>query len=273
MRLDILGIATAILVIVFSTQTTRAQLVSGKGFLQGKYLEVGMAQCGSFGSSVFAPTRYHTQGSSYLGFVADVDKDGWTSGTPGFIGDYFRPGSPEEGFTIEINGYNYSNNQVCGVNNIPGSITSVDNSGSTVTMVWEGNISNLDIKQTVEFDTNTVFFAVSVELTNNGPANLNNIYYMRNVDPDNEVPNGGSYTTTNTIVQQNPNPSNIALVKATGLSYGSILALGSKDPRARVTHGGFSNRNASAIYNGSSYYTSIRNSKGPVGPFFMMKAF
>ena len=59
---------------------SHAQLVSGNAFLQGNYLEVGMASCGVYGSSVFAPSGYHTQGSNYLGFVADVDKDGLYGG-------------------------------------------------------------------------------------------------------------------------------------------------------------------------------------------------
>ncbi|MEQ9187787.1 MAG: hypothetical protein RLP15_08630, partial [Cryomorphaceae bacterium] len=234
---------------IFLSLPSAAQLVSGNAFLQGNYLEVGMAPCGVFGSSVYAPSGYHTQGSSYLGFVADVDKDGWTNGTPAFIGDYFRPGSPEEGFSIEINGTNYGNFEVCDEVDISGSFSSVNNSGATVSAVWTGAVSGLNIVQVTEFDTNTVFFSTTVTLTNTNSYTLEDVYYMRNVDPDNEQPLTNSWLTNNTIEYQNPNSQHLALVSATALTYGSVVALGAKDSRAKVSHGGFHNRSASQVYN------------------------
>jgi hypothetical protein len=32
-----------------------------------------------------------------LGFIADFDKNGFSSSSPGFAGDYFIPGQPVEG--------------------------------------------------------------------------------------------------------------------------------------------------------------------------------
>src|SRR5690606_36423007 len=72
---------------------------------------------------------------------------------------------------------------------------------------------------------------------------LNDIYYGRTVDPDNEqpVPGGGLFTTTNTIVYQPGTPGttyedrNKCLVTATGLSYPTVsyLGLGTVDCRAK----------------------------------------
>lgn len=35
------------------------------------------------------------------GFIADYDRNGWSSGSPAFSGDYFIPGSPVEGWVAE----------------------------------------------------------------------------------------------------------------------------------------------------------------------------
>ena len=72
---------------------------------------------------------------------------------------------------------------------------------------------------------------------------------LRNVDPDNDVLNGGSHVTTHTIVNQFP-LSTQALVTAIGDGPGCFLGIGSLDSRAVVSYGGFINRSASDVYNG-----------------------
>lgn len=103
-------------------------VIDGNVFLKGHYIEVGVGPCGSFGSNVGAPAGYHPRGADnhpLLGYVADVGKDGWSTGANGgFCGDYFVPGSPEEGWGLTINGTNYNNNQLCSESEIPGSIVS-----------------------------------------------------------------------------------------------------------------------------------------------------
>ncbi|MBT3880558.1 MAG: hypothetical protein HOF76_16155 [Candidatus Scalindua sp.] len=70
-------------------------------FLKGNYVEVGIHNSFSFGTAGNQPAGYHGNVSNKLGFVADFGKDGWGIGTPGFAGDFFLPGSPEEGWGIE----------------------------------------------------------------------------------------------------------------------------------------------------------------------------
>ena len=76
---------------------------TGEIFLRGQFVEVGIHNVGSYGTSGTAPS-----GSAYagrqLGFIADFDMNGWAnyvgSCTPfcaKFAGDYFVPGSPVEG--------------------------------------------------------------------------------------------------------------------------------------------------------------------------------
>ena len=80
----------------------QAQIVGSEVFLQGDYVEVGMSQCGSYGTVNNAPSGYHPRGGGggRLGFVADQGQDGWSVGSPDYCGDYFLPGSPEEGWAI-----------------------------------------------------------------------------------------------------------------------------------------------------------------------------
>ena len=56
-------------------------------------------------------------------------------------------------------------------------------------------------------------------------------------------------STQNTIVSQNPNTDNRAIVTAEGLDFGCFIGLGTRDCRARVALGGFSNRSAEEAWN------------------------
>ncbi|MBC7887077.1 MAG: T9SS type A sorting domain-containing protein [Ferruginibacter sp.] len=232
------------------------QIVSSNAYLKGNYVEVGIGPCGTYGSSVDAPAGYHPRGNGLfekrLGFIADPNKDGWDVGSPNYCGDYFVPGTPEEGFGIQINGVNYNNNLLCSEVSITGSITDYKISGTNILGTWSGAIAGVQITTVTTVPLNDVFFISEVTLKNTTGATINNIYYMRNVDPDNEVTlPGGVYTTNNFVVAQNPNIGSKALVSATGLNYGCYLGLGTLDCRARVAFGGFSNRNPAAVWNGT----------------------
>ncbi len=229
--------------------------------MQGNFVEVGIAPCGSFGTTNTSPAGYHSRvsasvGSQALGFVADIGKDGWATGSPNFVGDYFLPGTPEEGWGLTINGTSYNNNLRCGsgTNQIVGSIINYSNTASEVSATWQGSQSGLSITARTYIPKNSLYFITEVSITNTSAATINNVYYMRNVDPDQGVytPGGGGvFTTNNSIVSQNPNSCNQALVSATTAAGAYYLGLGSIDSRARVTHGGFSNRSALNIYNGT----------------------
>jgi hypothetical protein len=84
---------------ISSTIGTRAGVGScadGDVFLKGQYIEVGVHNVASFGTSRNAPSPYVYNGKK-LGFIADFDKNGFSSSSPGFAGDYFIPGQPVEG--------------------------------------------------------------------------------------------------------------------------------------------------------------------------------
>jgi hypothetical protein len=220
-------------------------------FFKGRYVHLGISPNGAMGSTVNAPIDMHSrddQGSYTIGFTADPGMDSWFEGTPEFAGDYFLPGSPEEGWAITVNGSNYNNNRD-NVNDITGNFVSVKDTLGSFIANWEGAISGVDITHKITMPKDSLFFTFEAIIKNTTDSTLHNIYYMRNVDPDNERTLTSDYSTINTIVYQTPNPYNLALVSAVGKTYNTYLGLGTKDARAKVTYGGFDNRNPVDIWN------------------------
>jgi gliding motility-associated-like protein len=237
---------------------TYAQMVDDNVFLKGKYVEVGIAPIGAFGSTVNAPEGYHPRlwsgstGPAQLGFVSDPDMDGWDVGTPNYVGCYFLPGDPQEGWDVQVDGvWNRAwrgstpgGGLLFGGSPLllDGENTAYYTEGTKVVGVWEGSMGNLAIRQTTELDTTKAYFIVKVDLKNTGTTPLVNVYYDRTVDADQEssTPGGMGSTTVNTIVYQ-PDPSATSedgmkcLASSTGPALGDIayLGLGAVDCRAK----------------------------------------
>ena len=90
----------------------------------GEYIEVGIDQNGAEGTDDLAGSNSRGGGcaSSYFSYVANPQMDGWVN----YDGDFFTPGSPENGFGLDIGGLERSNNALpCGggLEEIPGAIT------------------------------------------------------------------------------------------------------------------------------------------------------
>ena len=265
-----------------TSQTATAQMVGGDIFLKGMYVEVGQCSIGAFGTCGNAPTGYHARaggGSIKLGFVSDPGLDGWAVGVPTMMGDYFIPGSPHEGWSIMSNGSLRTAWGQCGGFGgggaaLTGSNTSYEVVGRTKIATWTGSRGDLAITARTILDTIRSFFVVEVELENTGTSNINNIYYERTVDPDNEqaMPEGaGSFVTTNSIVYQPTTADMKCLVTAIGTIYpaSSYLGLGAKDCRATcyVLSSGLSPSSPpSSIVNGTYGNTGVDyTSSGDVG--------
>lgn len=225
-------------ILVGGTNVSNAQLIANEVFLQGTYVEVGIATNGSFGTDNNAPAGYHARdgsGGTRLGFVADVGKDGWTAGSPAYIGDYFLPGSPQEGWDMQVGTNRALAWRGSGGTSFTGGLTGVNTSYATtatsVVGVWEGTLDSLAITQTTTLKKDKRYFVMNVKIRNTSSKTIKDIYYNRTVDPDNEVPTGGSFVTNNKITFKLPNPDNKTLVTGVGL-LGSFLGLGTKDCRA-----------------------------------------
>ena len=127
--------------------------------------------------------------------------------------------------------------------------------------VWVGSTPNLKVSKVTSFGVDDLYFTTTVTLKNLGTETLHDVRYMRNVDPDQEQPWSGSYTTKN-YVRYQPGESdrahdtidNMALVVAYGATYTQmVLGLGTVHPNARVTHYGFQNNDAGTGWTNTAY--------------------
>ena len=250
-----------LVLLTLCSNTLYGQMVGDNVFLQGAFVEIGVAPNGGYGSTTPAPAGYHpylggtiftfydplaattTTSGNFLGFVADYGADGWTVGTPPYFGDFYLPGDPQEGWAITVGGVEsdayipiYETSPTTGfTGGLAGTNVAYSNSGGVIQGIWKGTDGALAIRQTTILDTNKLYFTVNVVLTNTGATPLTNIYYIRTVDPDNdETRYSGDYTTVNKITYQLPDPTNRVLVSTTGNdNHAAYLGLGTKDCRAK----------------------------------------
>jgi gliding motility-associated-like protein len=236
-----------------------AQMVGANCFLQGAYLEIGELPNGSFGTNSSptvptVPTVYHPHngGTTWspgaaLAEVYDWGHDGWSVGAPNFMGDYTYPGSPFEGWELQIgtgrnqafqgSGAGYaSGGGGCG---LAGSVVSYSNVGGRATSMWTGSAGTaaaLQITQETRVDTFASSVVVTTKMKNVSGGVVPQVYYMRSCDPDNDQSwSGGGFPTNNTIVHQNEDATHKVMVKAIGMGYpaSAYLALSTKDCRAK----------------------------------------
>lgn len=228
-------------------------------FIRNEYVEFGIGSEGAFGEGGYPSGWHYRSNTGQLGFVANPQRNGWSS----YYGDFFSPGSPLEGWGVEFNGVAYDNTNGW-TNGIAGSLgdpaCEVDicgNLGGAVT--WTGAVGDLGVETQYGVVNDEVYVVMTVTLTNNGSSTLSDVYWFRNVDPDNSVMTTYDYSTTNTIISQPDSSTDLASVRATG-GDGADLYLIASDSRARVTHGGFFNTDASDIWNGSGFYSTVGSS-------------
>jgi hypothetical protein len=255
-----------------------AQISGSSVFLQGVYVEVAINECGVYGSDEEPPTgpfgEYHDVNWNGLGYVADHEQDGWDvstePGQPVFCGDYFTPGSPEEGWAIQLGDsvfenhslmcYGYTLTLVDTLPDMFGANVSYTDSAGIKSGVWEGTLTwdsiLLTIRQTTYLPDSALYFISKVEIINESPVDLTDVYYMRNVDPDQDVDWCGEYSTTNAIISNTPS-SDTSYVTSIGDECGCFMGTVSTDPRARVSFGSFflHPNKPSDAYNGLTPYS------------------
>ncbi|MBN1612551.1 MAG: hypothetical protein JW940_38330, partial [Polyangiaceae bacterium] len=232
----------------------------GAVFMRSDQIEVGVNVNGAFGSAVDAPLGWHSRsdpGDAEIGFVSDPEDTAWSD----YHGDFVTPGDPEEGWALEVDG-NIANNNRYDVTELLGSLgtpecvpVSACGAAGEAQVVWTATDPFQGVlvshKYTVvEGDT---FVKVEVSLTNTTAVLLTDVYYMRNVDPDNDFTRHGDPFTTNTILSQPDGLISVAHVSATQDIAGiqSTISLVADDPRARVAWGGFSNRVPHDVWTGT----------------------
>lgn len=226
------------------TNRTFAQMVGTNVFLKGQFLEVGINNNGSFGacsSSGTIPTGYHAATGAALASVYDIGHDGWTTGTPPFLGDYTYPGSPFEGWEIQVGGGRVQAFQNCpgtmttsvGGLTVTGSNTGYTNTGGSAKAYWAGSAmgGQLLINKETRIDSTASNVLVSVTLRNTGSTPVPDVYYFRSCDPDISS-TGGSSTLNRIIYQADSNRSYVESSVSGSPSFS--LGLGARDSRAHV---------------------------------------
>jgi gliding motility-associated-like protein len=257
------------LIFFLSAHSVSAQLeahdIEGEGWAKGDFIEFGINSKGVYGArNINRPPNFHdnreSDGNEIFGFIANPLADGWID----YDGDFFTPGLPEEGFTIEVDGQNYNNNNADGLFQIPGEIKGInvilsDCFEDTAQITWEGNIVGLNVKRYYSVTQDGLFIQMTTIIKNVSEELKENVFFMHNVDPDNNVTLSGNYETDLEIVSQAVSTDNdVCLVKASQPAIGtpedidgSDVSLYAKDENARVSYGGFDNRSASNVWNGS----------------------
>ncbi len=286
------------LICLFSIFKIESQIVNNNAFLKGNFVEVGIAPNGSFGSITNAPSGYHARtntnsdcylpgsttkfsSTNFLGFVADYQRNGWATGSPFYIGDYFLPGYPQEGYSVQINNTKYNcwrSNYIvpsntgytvgASISSVPsGGQVSLSTTGNKVKSIWVGNFGTLKVTQTTILDITKLYFTVYVDMENTGSSGIDSLFYQRTVDPDNMVMTGGNYNTNNSITSILPNAKNEVLLSCISNHNGdtSYLGLGTRDCRAKpfiCNSSLYSNTRLDSIYrenDGNILYTGSKN--------------
>ncbi|CAL2101394.1 conserved protein of unknown function precursor containing a type B C-terminal secretion signal [Tenacibaculum sp. 190130A14a] len=273
------GVITVLLLLFSATcfSQLEAHLIDKEGWVKGNYVEIGINHQGVFGNKTAnKPASFHDNRENVnflFGFIANPQKDNWVD----YDGDFFTPGSPEEGFSIEIDGINYSNNTLGPTEQIPGEVISSktlesDCFESLAQIEWAGRVNGLEIQRLYSVTENGLFIQMITSITNTSSEIKKDVFFMHNVDPDNNVTINFNYSTANEIISQPDATSSVSLVKAsqdpltTSLSTipdadGSSVSLYANDNRAKVSFGGFSNRNASDIWEGFGVVQTVGASK------------
>ena len=198
-------------------------------FLQGTFVEVGIGGNGHFGSTGSAPDGYHPRdagggegsggGSSAnrLGFVSDRDREGWGVGQDD--GDFFVPGTPFEGFGVDVGGTSYFNNHEDTDIARLSEVTDVTPERQQSTWTSQVMSNGLQVTQVAAVPVNDQRLDVTVTLTNTSDIALEDVYYARQVDNDANVyacrENYGGWSSLNTVEAQASTSDGLSLVSST----------------------------------------------------------
>lgn len=233
---------------------SNGQIIGGNAYIIGDYVNIaihgirgkeGTATAGGFHYRGGAP-------GTPCGFVSDPGDTGWDPAL--HDGDFFTPGSPENGFGVEIDGVNYNNNAGGSDDDITPhpAYPTYGEEGDCMTVEWQGEAAGVVVNVKYHLVRHELFYTTEITMYNGSGADLTDVYYYRNVDPDNNQSLSGSFVTTNTIVSQPGGDCQKSLVSAEQfVPHDCYLGFGALGDKFRVSHGGFSNRSGSDIWNGT----------------------
>ena len=216
-----------------ATVTSGNQVCSGSVFLSTDTVLVGIHPQGSYGTaynphthSGFSQdlrdasdtsqfTSSYNGGYGRLGFKCDVEEDGWNdntaSGAPDFQGDFFTPGSPWEGWQARWYDTSASTTRMTyneglvpwsGYSAWPASEVLITSDDDVQLTTWIGTKNGLRIAKVTQLVEGNQYFTTSVTVTNTLTTDVTDFYYLRLVNPDNDVAWTGSFSTQNYVTYQ-----------------------------------------------------------------------
>ncbi|RYF51489.1 MAG: tandem-95 repeat protein, partial [Cytophagaceae bacterium] len=218
------------------------EVLGSEVFLQGKYLNLGINGSGTLGTKQTAPDGVYTDavnGFIRLGMVADVD--GFGTGKAASR-ETMLTGTPQEGFSLgyDIGSSHYvrTNAERTSMRQIADGATSAQSIDNTMTATWNGmTAEKVKVDQVMSLADDAKFVRVDITLTNLTGAAMDNVRYMRTIDPD----HGPSFSTINTIVEQGGDGSDGALIAAYAAKGSTPFFYYSADDRAKVSTYGLKN--------------------------------
>lgn len=245
-----------------TTGSVTAEIHQGNAFLYGDNIEVGLGPDGAFGSDVISPDTERKAHGKRLGYISDPT--GGKFDNDSYHGDFFLPGYPEEGWGIRFDGKTYNNNSNQQGSEIIGGLLDFNTTASNQNVTWKGEVEGLEITQVFRVYTLGTAIVFDITLKNTTSIAMNDVYYLRTVDPDNNAeqdPGNSSakYSTTNTILSQGFEKGGYSAVSAmqeansgTGFSFTkSLLTLNGYGENSRVTFGDLFVRAPENVYNGT----------------------
>ncbi len=260
------------LIMIVMTIAVNAQIGGDMSFLRGKFLEIAVSDCGTYtsganGAVQNAPLIYDNNTiDNSMSFTHDVGLDGWDVGIPDQCGDFVMPGSPEEGFAVQLGeGTVYANIQpYCygygafapDAPAFVGSNTYNINTGTTRKSAWTGTTADgaMGVFQITYFPKNAQSFLTIVDICNTSDETMTDVYYARNMDPDNDQITNGTFNTNNNAKKQYV-PNNYSLVSASStVASACLVGYVTVDPRAKASRGNFSMGEPSSMWNGTDGY-------------------
>jgi hypothetical protein len=199
--------------------------------------------------------------TSTAGTSIDISAYGATDGfvLPG-AGNVTTPGTPEDRIVL---GYDLGTDHVV-LNGAPmmndrdfsaisNTLThNADGSNSVSTVLGAGN--GVTLTQTITLGADANFFTTTIDIFNGGTTALDNVRFMRNIDPDQDVNPYGNYNTHNDVIHNPAGADDVAIVSAKGGTSGAEVALIGLSGDWRASSFGFTNTDpyVSAAYDSPS---------------------
>lgn len=239
------------LVAFFTTGTISAQMVGDHAYMIGDYVILGISANGHEGAPCLDTVPCTAPPSGLLGMLANPAMDDWVT----INGDFFSMGAPESGFGVQYtylgDTYGKSNNAFTGLNEIDGEITEYYETTDSIIVTWVGQPVEDELELTIiyELKKDQHYYTTSMMLDNIGVETFTDVYYYRNLDPDNNQSSGAGFSTENTIISQSEMADDSVIVKASQDAFDSHVVFHAYGADWKGFYGGFSNRNASEMWN------------------------